>query len=508
MEAERIEDHFDEDYPHLAKDHLEDSIFQYHPNSLIFISNRGAILKYNKAFRNLHLKGGVSLEKLNLLDFFGDTSREFFKEMLGWLDKKEGEIQKELILVNTVSEKLVFNCSLKSVKNGTQRLGLVSLEQKGQISKEDEQENKYSQLFMAISDNITEGIFRNSKEDGLIYVNNSFSKLFGYKSAKEVLTNTQESFYANIEDRERLVAILEDVGKFNNETVQFRRKDGTTFWGLVNSSITREFNGRTYYDGAIVDITEQKNSENQLKQKNRELIKLNAQMDRFFYCAYHDMRSPIASAMGLTNIMRMELQDEDMKVYLNKIDESLSKLDYFISDIKFFSLNARQKLVSNKINFHTLIYDVWKKFKSVHDLINLQVKVDDDKFFYSDSARISLILQNVLKNCVQFIDKTKNDHYIKVTFRLTFDKVNIELIDNGIGISKQHLDKVFNMFYRGTEVSKGAGLGLYIVKETILKLKGRINIESELGLGTILNIEIPNDSKGRLMSRKFMLQRP
>ncbi|QSE97583.1 PAS domain-containing sensor histidine kinase [Fulvivirga lutea] len=506
MEAKRIQEHIPDDFIQLSKDYIGEEIFNHSNSPLVFVTTRGIILKYNRAFKGLSLSKSSELEKLNLLDFFGDTSRVAFKEMLGWIAKKDSEINKQLILVNNATEKTIFDVTIKSIGSAKQRLGLVIFEPAMSRDSEIKSSGKLSQLFIAISDNLKEGIYRNSREEGMIYVNKSFVELFGYQSVKEVLNVSPAKFYADNADRSRIAKVLREADYLTNETILFRRKDGSTFWGLVNCSVTREYNGTTYYDGAIIDITEQKDAENILQQKNRELKKINAQMDRFLYSAYHDIRSPIASVLGLTNIMRMELQDEQMLSYLDKIDESLNKLDYFVNDIKYFSQNARQHITSKKIDFPALVNEVWKKFKYQHDLIELQLKIDDDKFFFSDSSRIMLILENLFKNCIQFSDKTKNEHYIKVNVHLSYDKATIEVIDNGIGIGKQHLDKVFNMFYRGSESSKGSGLGLYITKETVLKLNGNISIESEVGLGTIVNVEIPNDKKGRLMTRKFLLQ--
>lgn len=503
MEVKHLNSNYEADLISLSKDQIVNDLFHYSEKCLVFISLRGLIIKYNNAFGDLHLSKSTNLVKDNLLDFLGDTSKEVFKEMLRWIVKKDSEIHNKLIFVTSSEQKLETSVTLKAIHDGSSRYALAIIE----ANKVREVEDKFSKLFLAISDNLNEGIYRNSPEKGMIYVNKSFAKLFGYNSIKEVLRITPGQLYAENSERKRISKLLSENNRLVNESILFRKKDGTTFWGLVNCSVTREFNGNTFYDGAIVDITEQKDYEETLQQKNRELKKINAQMDRFLYSAYHDIRSPIASVLGLTNIMRMELQDEQMCSYLDRIDESLNKLDYFVNDVKNFSQNTRQHISSKKIEFATLINSVWKKFKSSQSLIELQINVDESKVFYSDPSRIELILENILKNSSQFVDKTKNEYYIKVNVQLTYDKAIIEILDNGIGIGKQHLDKVFNMFYRGTETSKGSGLGLYIAKETVLKLNGQICIESEVGLGTIINIEIPNDKKGRLISRKFMLQR-
>lgn len=507
MGVKQLDSYYEGDLISLSQDQIVNDLFNYSDKCIVFISVRGIIIKHNRSFSDLQLSNSTNLEKDSLIDFLGDTSKEVFKEMLNWIAKKDSEIQKQLIFVTASDEKLESTLTLKAIHKGNTRYALAIIEAKKIGAEENGLSDKFSKLFLAISDNLNEGIYRNSPEKGMIYVNKAFVKLFGFSSVKEVLKITPGKLYAESSDRKRIAKLLSENDRLINESILFRKKDGTTFWGLVNCSVTREYNGNTYYDGAVVDITEQKSYEEALQQKNRELKKINAQMDRFLYSAYHDIRSPIASVLGLTNIMRMELHDDQMRSYLDRIDESLNKLDYFVNDVKNFSQNTRQHISSKNIEFTSLINSVWRKFKSVQSLIDLQINVDESKVFYSDPSRLELILENILRNSTQFVDKTKNEHYIKVNVQLTFDKAIIEILDNGIGIGKQHLDKVFNMFYRGTEISKGSGLGLYIAKETVLKLNGQISAEAEVGLGTIINIEIPNDKKGRLISRKFMLQR-
>ncbi|HTJ51004.1 MAG TPA: ATP-binding protein, partial [Cyclobacteriaceae bacterium] len=96
-----------------------------------------------------------------------------------------------------------------------------------------------------------------------------------------------------------------------------------------------------------------------------------------------------------------------------------------------------------------------------------------------------------------------------LTINITIDKAHalIEFIDNGVGIGKQHQDDIFNMFYKASHLSKGAGLGLYIVKETLEKLGGTISLESEIGFGTAFRVSIPNDHKGKLIGQKLQLKK-
>lgn len=119
------------------------------------------------------------------------------------------------------------------------------------------------QLLASITEHITEAIFRRSQEEGLIFVNSAYVKMFGYQSADELRELPPERLYAEPVKRARLVKLLQQDGAFRNEEIEYRRKDGTTFWGLTSATgIRDEKSGQIiYFDGAIHDITERKQAE-------------------------------------------------------------------------------------------------------------------------------------------------------------------------------------------------------------------------------------------------------
>src|SRR5690606_2411321 len=94
----------------------------------------------------------------------------------------------------------------------------------------------------------------------------------------------------------------------------------------------------------------------------------------------------------------------------------------------------------------------------------------------------------------------------RINVNITPLEATFEVIDNGIGVATQHVHNVFNMFYKASERSKGAGLGLYIVKESVHQLQGKILFESEIGFGSVFRFIIPNDKKGKLLNQKLRLK--
>jgi signal transduction histidine kinase len=257
----------------------------------------------------------------------------------------------------------------------------------------------------------------------------------------------------------------------------------------------------------MLNITQYIEFEESLQLKNDQLAKLNLQMEKFLYSASHDLRSPLTSIMGLVNLVRMETTNRSILDYIDKIETSTSKLDKIIHDIMSFSKTTYQRLKSERIDFESTVWKIISQYSSEEYFksIGFAVKVDGNATFFSDIERIEIILDNLIRNAIHFFDPNKINSFIKISVNLESELATIQIIDNGLGISPQHIDHIFKMFYKGSLNSRGAGLGLYIVKEGLGQLKGSVKVESEIGFGCVFTIAIPNGAKGKLISKKLAL---
>ncbi|HEY9045990.1 MAG TPA: PAS domain-containing sensor histidine kinase [Ohtaekwangia sp.] len=242
------------------------------------------------------------------------------------------------------------------------------------------------------------------------------------------------------------------------------------------------------------DITNQTRAEDLLKKQNEELIKINAELDRFVYSASHDLRAPLMSVKGLLNMIRLDPEKQNTELYLELIEKSVNKLDHFISDIIHYSRNARMDVMQKEIDFHELLQESIDtlKFMDGADKVRSIKKITIDAPFYSDYSRLLMVFNNIISNAVHYRDIRKDDSYISVDIQVDKTKATLRFSDNGIGINEEYLDRIFKMFFRANADSKGSGLGLYIVKGVLEKLNGTITVQSRLGEGTTFVIEIPN----------------
>lgn len=228
---------------------------------------------------------------------------------------------------------------------------------------------------------------------------------------------------------------------------------------------------------------------NAIEQRNQELRKLNDELDRFVYSASHDLRAPLASVLGLVNIARME-KGKDFEGYLDKIETSVQKLDGFIRDIIDFSRNARLEIESEVIDFETLITDIFDNLKYLDEkgTIKRIVKVEGEGAFFSDRKRLSVVLNNLIANSIKYSNPNAENPFIEVYVKQNPKQVFLQVKDNGIGIGQEHISSIFKMFYRADSKSKGSGIGLYIVKETLDKIRGTISVQSQYGKGSTFTV--------------------
>ncbi len=234
------------------------------------------------------------------------------------------------------------------------------------------------------------------------------------------------------------------------------------------------------FEGTMIDVT--------------ELQKTNHELDHFVYSVSHDLRSPLSTILGLLNVAELEEPDTKMTPYLMRIRDQVNRLDYFIRDILDYFTNARSESQHEKVDVEKLIEEVKNSLKSPIQGYSFQIHVDvsGDGEFYSDRSRLEIVFKNLLSNSIKYQDMNKESCLINVKVEIMPKQVKISFSDNGIGIDKAHLPKIFNMFYRASANSRGSGLGLYIVREAIHKLGGSIKAESELGSYTLFEIVLPN----------------
>ena len=447
---------------------------------------------FNKSFKNLFgvdLMPGMNMVSLEIVEKYNTQWKIFYdKALLGedaryttlfFYPKIQKNVALEIVFYPIWRDKQIIGVSIFS-KNITNQL------------ETEEKIRNNEELLSSINQNIQEGIYRSSSDGKMIYVNLSFAKMFGYESVEAALAVSPIDFYHNPADRQKFYNNPEQ--KETTQEVFFKRKDGSTFWGLESCSIAKKEDGIIVFDGAIRDISESKEVRKQMENQNEELLKINTELDRFVYSASHDLKAPLASIMGLITISKLEKDPIVISQYLDMINTSVHKLDRFIKDIISYSRNSRLELEHNLIDFQQLIRDTFNDLEYLDNSrkIDKRIFISIETPFYTDLSRLSVLMNNLVSNAVIYSNPNQQTPFIEIRVSAKANNVVIEVKDNGQGIPEEHQKNIFKMFYRASHTSRGSGLGLYIVKETIEKLKGNITVHSEMGVGSLFTIEIPN----------------
>lgn len=231
-----------------------------------------------------------------------------------------------------------------------------------------------------------------------------------------------------------------------------------------------------------------------LLENERDLLrKTNQELDSFLYSTSHDLRAPLASILGLTNISKFDVQDEASKKLLAMIEDRAKKMDLVIEDILSLARSKKGALEWRELDFNRLIQQCFDDLNFIKGAssIRLIYQPSKDNCLWSDSNQLQIILNNLISNAIKYHRLEQNDPFIKIDFIRDEHWVRISVEDNGAGIPKQSQARIFDMFYRASVNSQGTGLGLYISKQAIQKLGGTISFVSTEGQGSIFNVKLP-----------------
>lgn len=226
-----------------------------------------------------------------------------------------------------------------------------------------------------------------------------------------------------------------------------------------------------------------------------ELHKANNAIEQFLYSCSHTLRSPLKSISGLVNLLKLTKDNPDVtpEVFLYSIEQTVSKMELVLNELETFLVNSRQLIQTHPVDLQALVKSVLTEKEEILNRENIQVsiRIDQTVPLFNDARRISAILTQLVSNAIQFRD-AKPISKVGIHIQVNPSTCILEVVDNGIGIKPNVLPHIYEVFYRGSELSTGAGVGLYIVREIVNKLNGTITTSSTEGEGSTFQVELPN----------------
>jgi PAS domain S-box-containing protein len=340
-----------------------------------------------------------------------------------------------------------------------------------------------------------------AKDYIILKANRAFCDMIGYKE-EELKSLTFRNFthpdYVGKDELSLLRLVATEIPIYHTEK-KYVRKDGTIIWGSTSVSIIRNNSGEAQFFIAMVeDITKRKKTENELilaKEKAEESDRLKT---AFLHNVSHEIRTPMNAILGFSTLLKEpENSAEEQNQYIDIISQSSNQLLSIINDIvDIANIESGQvKMHFNEINLNSVLVSLNEQFNYSGNELSIPVFLktglpDEESNIRTDSTKLIQVISNLLNNSLKF---TKSG---RIDFGYTRKKEFIQFFvsDTGVGISDDHIDKIFNRFYQvNTSKSRqvgGTGLGLSICKAYVELLGGIISVESEPGKGTTFTFTI------------------
>jgi signal transduction histidine kinase len=230
----------------------------------------------------------------------------------------------------------------------------------------------------------------------------------------------------------------------------------------------------------------------QLRSKVEELEKSNDELNRFVYSTSHDLRSPLASVMGVLNLAKLEGSVQDPNGYMEMIESCVKKMDFFILKVIEYYKSIRVDDAKEDVEFVELLNESIDLSKMQNPAIRFHVEVNQPVPFKVDAFRMSVILNNLISNAVKYQKPDEPNPEVRLKVEVDERQASVTIEDNGVGIIDDHVNNIFKMFFRSNFSVNGLGIGLYIVKEALTRIGGDISVHSTYGVGTSFTVTVPN----------------
>ncbi len=409
---------------------------------------------------------------------------------------KDGE-QRNILVVGAIS--------LDSNNQTHRAFGIVQdiTERKKNEAKLQEEEAKIRSIFTAAPVGIaliTDHIFQEC--------NDAFYTITGY-SPNDIIGQSIRMLYTSNDDfiltGEVPIPDIKETGLESFETV-WRRKDGRIINILLNYIAIAPNDLSKGFIYTVLDITERKQAEQQIKRINAELEervvqrtfqleKANKDLEAFAYSVSHDLRAPLRHVDGFVRLLysNIETPTESINNYFEKINTASRRMSKMIDDLLSFSRLGRRELVESDVDLNALILEIIEQFKPDISNRTIEWNIQPLPRVRGDKSLLYLAFANLLSNAIKYTS-TKPKAIIAIgTLHNTPKSSEIFIKDNGVGFDMAYIDKLFGVFQRlhSSDEFEGTGIGLANVKQIIIKHGGTIKAEGKVNEGAIFFISLP-----------------
>lgn len=322
-------------------------------------------------------------------------------------------------------------------------------------------------------------------------------KDFRYNEVSDYFIENYENMRVNHSEFEKYAIQIEDLLQAEEEILRNEEKLARRqfyFWVMTSAFLVFVI----LFSFAFYQMKKNKLQKLKLKLLNENLFNTNTKLDRFSSVVAHDIKT---SVLGIKYNAQRLLEDiEITKTNSSELTEVLEECNKMNEFIEFLLVSAKTKKLSyiqhESINLKQLISEIEKNITKTHQNVDYEFDTQiTHKALYGNYHEIKQLLNNLIENSFKYREPSRKLK-IQVKIESNSNKTNLSVSDNGIGISKENQNKVFNLFAQGDSETflHGVGLGLNICKNIAINNNGKIWLESQKNVGTTFFVELPNSS--------------
>jgi PAS domain S-box-containing protein len=331
-------------------------------------------------------------------------------------------------------------------------------------------------------------------------VNNSVLESTGYTREEFLNLSYWDLTPREYEQQEiEQLETLNKTGSFGPNFKEYIRKDGTRYPLSISGALFVDVDGRKVVWGIIEDLSNRREQELIIKNQNEELLRLNAAKDKFFSIIAHDLKNPFSAIIGSSELLLSRVDKNDIQEidkYAKIINQSSKKaLDLLLNLMEWSQIQTgHMSYVPEYFDLKFLVEEAIELLScnAEEKSIFIQNNIADRTMVFADKIMISIVLRNLISNALKY---TNLKGLVQISSKKQERELIISINDNGVGIAKELMDKLFQIdgviSTPGTLKEKGTGLGLILCQEYLEKNNGKIWVQSEVNEGTTFYFSLP-----------------
>jgi PAS domain S-box-containing protein len=469
------------------------ALFENTEDAFTLLDKNYIVLTFNSASAKIALDG--LRPGINIFDILTPEQQASFKKHLDRV--KEGETIKYDLEYGNKGEPVWYHVTISAVRDANELVGYcITTHDLTQIRKAEVSLKESEEKFRALIEN-TKDIIALANESGkALYVNPGVERITGFKPGEYMAGEPSE--FVHPEDYRLFMRFLEEVSTHPGQLIEtsFRAKHKEGYWQWLEGTAI-DFRNHPAIKGIVFnfrDITQRKKAEQERSDLVGQLIEQNNDLRQFSFIASHNLRGPVASLLGLFNLLKLQTIPPESAELLAMASKAIAHLDSVIRDLSLI-LEMRSNRLNAKevVSIRDTVDKVKVALQLQIDRCDITVIVDTSEidglrtirsYFYS-------ILYNLISNAIKFRSPERKP-FVKIVAEKNGNNLLLSVSDNGIGINlSQFQDRLFGLYQRFHMESEGRGMGLYMVKTQVQLLNGTINIDSEPDKGTTFRISLP-----------------